>query len=147
MWYFIVIGILVIGIGLIVLGNIKWDYEKHNFMWRRDEKFRFIGCGTTSVALIAFIIMTVYVVEARTNLPARLEEKQETYKALTYKMESTTCRDEFGFLSKEVIDEVQEWNTDIRYNKAAQKDLWVGIFVPDIYGNLETIEYESYVKE
>ena len=147
MWYFIVIGILVIGISLIILGNIDWDYEKHKFMWKHDSVFRITGWSIFIPTIITFVIMTSCVVDAHMNLPAKLEEKQETYAALTYKMESTTCRDEFGFLSKEVIDEVQEWNTDVRYYKAAQKDPWVGIWVPDIYDNLETIEYESYVKE
>jgi anaerobic ribonucleoside-triphosphate reductase len=55
-----------------------------------------------------------------------------------------TCRDEFGFLGKEIIDEVQNWNEDIRYYKAAQDDFWVGIFHPNVYDEFETIDYDTY---
>ena len=80
------------------------------------------------------------------NVEAKLEMNRECYNALTYKMESTTCRDEFGFLSKEVIDEVQEWNQDVKYIQAAQDDFWVGIFHPNVFDEFETIDYESYNK-
>ena len=59
----------------------------------------------------------------------------------TYKIESNSCRDEFGLLSKELIDEVQEWNQDVRYYQKIQRNFWVGIFYPNVYDEFETIDF------
>jgi len=50
-------------------------------------------------------------------------------------------------LNKEVIDEIQDWNENITYYKNIQKDFWVGIFVPNVYDQFETIDYTKYGRE
>ena len=62
-------------------------------------------------------------------------------------MESGACRDEFGLLNKEVIDEIQSWNESIIYNQKMQNDFWVGVFCPNVYDQFETIDYEKYGRE
>ena len=73
-----------------------------------------------------------------------VEKNLEIYDAIEYKVTSGVCRDEFGLLSKEVIDEVQDWNKDVRYYKAVQDDFWIGIFYPNVFDQFETIDYMSY---
>ena len=75
---------------------------------------------------------------------ATVDRLQERYEAITYKVESGACRDELGLLSKEVIDEIQDWNETIVANKRLQNDYWLGIFVPNIYDQFETIDYDRY---
>ena len=144
MWFWLFVIILAVGIGMIVVGNIKWDYKKHNFLWYHDEDIKLAGCITSIISGVVALIMLICIICSHTNVEANLEKNREIYNALTYKMESTTCRDEFGFLSKEVIDEVQEWNKDVRYYQSAQDDFWVGIFYPNVFDEFETIDYESY---
>ena len=40
---------------------------------------------------------------------------------------------------KELMDEIREWNGDLAYRKAIQRNFWVGIYYPNIYDNLEFI--------
>ena len=75
---------------------------------------------------------------------AVLQTNIETYKALTYKAESGVCRDQFGLLSKDVLDEIQNWNEEITHYKTMEDNFWLGIFYPDVYGDLGTIDYELY---
>ena len=144
MWFWLFVIIMVIGIGLIIVGSLKWDYKKHHFLWSYDETILAVGWVTSIVSGIVALIMLGCIIGVHTNIEAHLESDRETYSALVYKMECTTCRDEFGFLSKEVIDEVQMWNKDVRYHQAAQNDFWVGIFIPNVYDEFKTIDYESY---
>lgn len=37
------------------------------------------------------------------------------------------------------MDEIREWNEDLAYRKAIQRNFWVGIYYPNIYDNLEFI--------
>lgn len=144
MWFWLFVIILVIGVALIVVGNANWDYKKHIFLYHYDNDFKAAGWIMSIISGFVALIMLICIIISHTNVEAELEKNREIYDALTYKMESTTCRDEFGFLSKEVIDEVQEWNKDVRYYQSAQDDLWVGIFYPNVYDEFVTIDYESY---
>ena len=41
---------------------------------------------------------------------------------------------------KELYNQVREWNKDLARNQYYEKNFWVGIFYPDIYGDLKLIE-------
>ena len=69
---------------------------------------------------------------------------EEEYKAITYKVKSENCRDEFGMLNKEIIDDIREWNEKIIKGKAEEKNLVYGLLLPDIYSDFETIHYEEF---
>lgn len=144
MWFWLFVIIFVIGIGLIVIGNIDWNYDKHKFLYYNDDGFIIAGCVTSVISGFVALFMLFCIIFSHTNVEAKLEQKREVYNALTYKMESTSCRDEFGFLSKEVIDEVQKWNESIRYYRFVQDDFWNGIFYPNVYDQFKTIDYETY---
>lgn len=90
--------------------------------------------------LIAGLLLAI----SQTTVTATRQANAEKYKALTYKLESEACRDQFGLLNKEIIDEVQRWNVKVTYYKAMEDNFWVGIYYPDVYGDLGTIDYETY---
>lgn len=144
MWFWLMVIILAVGICLIKIGDKYWDRDKHPFLYYNDDNIKLAGTITSVISVFAIIVMSICIIYSHTNVEANLEKDREIYNALTYKMESTTCRDEFGFLSKEVIDEVQEWNKYVRYYQSAQDDFWVGIFYPNVFDEFETIDYESY---
>ena len=93
---------------------------------------------------VAVIIMSICLCVEYSTVDANIAKNEEIYKAITYKVESGSCRDEFGLLSKEVLDEVQEWNKDVLYYQNIQDDFWVGIFYPNVFDQFETIDYEKY---
>ena len=150
MIFWLCLAILIIGIGLIVLGCIDWDYEKNkffDFLYDNDDTLKFIGGITTFISGFIMIIMITILCCMYIDIDARVEQSKETFDAITYKVESGACRDEFGLLNKEVIDEIQSWNESIIYNQKMQNDFWVGVFYPNIYDQFETIDYEKYGRE
>ena len=112
------------------------------------KKLNYSVCMTSAIfALISgatVISMVICIISNQISAPADAMVLREEYKALSYKVESGACRDEFGLLSKEIIDEVQEWNTELIYNKQMHDSFWVGICYPNIYDGLEVIDYEKY---
>ena len=144
-WLFIIVGL--IGVGLIVIGSIRWNSELHHFLWYNDDDIRGTGWGIVFVAIIAIIISLMCICGNFMGIDADVAKYHEKYEALTYKMESGACRDEFGLLSKEVIDEIQYWNTDLTYHQNIQDDFWLGIYYPNVYDQFKTIDYESYNRE
>ena len=134
-WLFVIV--LVVGIALIILDS--------NFIY--SDCLDVIGLFTSIISGAVLLIMVICLIGDYTSADATLQQNRERYNALTYKVESGSCRDEFGLLNKEIIDEIQEWNEDVVYKKEIQNNFWVGIFYPDIYDEFETIEYERYVKD
>ena len=150
MLFWLCLVILIIGIGLIVAGCINWNYKKNklfNFLYDNDEILKLIGGIITFISGFVIAIMLVVLPCMYIGIDARVEQLKENYKAITYKVESGACRDEFGLLNKEVIDEIQSWNKSVIYNQKMQNDCWVGIFYPDVFDEFETIDYEKYGRE
>ena len=136
MIFWLCVIILVAGIILSIISNRKgWD------------GLDLCSGIVTSCVGIAVIIMSVCLCVNYSAVDANIAKNEELYKAITYKVESEACRDEFGLLSKEVIDEVQEWNKDVLYYQNIQDNFWVGIFYPDVFDQFETIEYTKYTRE
>ena len=134
MLFWLCLIVLIVGIGLVTVG--KMDYTVESFGW-----------VTVAISGIIMAIMIAVFACTYSGVNAKVEKNKERYNAITYKVESGACRDEFGLLNKEVIDEIQNWNENITYYKNIQKDFWVGIFVPNVYDQFETIDYTKYGRE
>lgn len=141
-WLFVII--LLVGIGLIVVGINSWDREKHYFLYQYDYVIRTVGDLITGISAVVIVFMLFILCCQYVNVNGYVEKNKEIYEGITYKVTSGACRDEFGLLSKEVIDEAQEWNENVRFYKATQRDFWIGIFYPNVFDQFETIDYESY---
>ena len=113
-------------------------------------EFEFLGDFGYFISIIsglAVIISLFIIIGEYTTMDSYLEKTREQYKAITYKIESNSCRDEFGLLNKEVIDEIQEWNKDVRFYQNIQDNFWLGIYYPNVFDEFETIDYESFEKK
>ena len=110
-------------------------------------KLEFLGELVTILSGFAVIVSLFLIIGEYTTIDSYLEKSREQYKAITYKIESDACRDEFGLLNKEVIDEIQEWNKDVRFYQNIQDNFWLGIYYPNVFDEFETIDYESFEKK
>lgn len=144
MIFWISLILLVAGVAALIANvigeSVSWKYE-HSSLCVCALLFGTIASffGGLLVLILGFVLVVNLTTATATKLA-----NVEKYKALTYKLESDACRDQFGLLNKEIIDEVQEWNTGIVYYKAMDDNFWVGIYYPDVYGDLGTIDYETY---
>lgn len=89
--------------------------------------------------IITLVLMTTIVCQHSTSAGYKAGY-DELYKSLQYKIQTEQCRDEFGLINKEFIDEVQNWNVDVAKYKEYQRDFWIGIFYPNIFDDFETID-------
>lgn len=124
-----------VGIVLIILDKVVCKY---------DDTLAFIGMILSLFTGVCLIFSFVVFLNTFGCLNANIAKYEERYKAITYKVESDVCRDDFGLLSKEVIDEVQEWNEDITFKKKIAHNFWIGIYNSDAYDKFDIIDYEKY---
>ena len=110
-------------------------------------EFELLGELVTAISGFAVLISLFLIIGEYTTMDSYLEKTREQYKAITYKIESDACRDEFGLINKEVIDEIQEWNKDVRFYQNIQDNFWLGIYYPNVFDEFEIIDYENFEKE
>lgn len=128
-WIFVIL--LVVGIAMYVVDDKLCIYSE------------LLGIGGASIAVISGIvvfILTVIIFCRYSTSAGYKASNEEIYKSLQYKMQTEQCRDEFGIMNKEFIDEVQNWNADVAKYKTYQRDFWIGIFYPNIFDDFETID-------
>lgn len=113
----------------------------------RVFEFKLLGEFIATLSGFAVIVSLLLIIVGYTTMDSYLEKQREQYKAITYKIESYACRDEFGLLNKEIIDEIQEWNENVVFDQSIQDNFWVGIYFPNVLDEFETIDYESFEKK
>lgn len=101
-------------------------------------------CKMCFIPLFLLSILYLFILLFHCEAPKDKAVLEEEYKAITYKLESENCRDEFGMLNKEIVDEIQEWNEKVITGKAEKKNALYGLLIPDIYSDFETIDYEEF---
>ena len=136
-WLFVIA--IVVGISFIVIEETVYRH-KGKYL----ESLENIGAWIVFISITVLVIMIIIMCFQYIGIDARVEKNLEIYNAIEYKVTSGACRDEFGLLSKEVIDEVQDWNKDVKYYQTVQDDFWIGIFYPNVFDQFETIDYMSY---
>ena len=134
MWFWLMLILTGVGVGAIILG--KWMYNNTSF----DTDWM-IYAGVICTVIFGFIaiIMGVFIIEAHTNLEAKIATKEQIYDSLDYQLENELYENDNDLGKKELYNQVQEWNKDLAYNQNAQDDFWNGIFYPNIYDQFEYI--------
>lgn len=74
--------------------------------------------------------------------PFQTEMHEERYKTIIYMMESSSCRDENGYLTDGAISLIEMWNEDVSYNKKIRDNFFTNLYTYDCYDQLETIDLE-----
>lgn len=143
MLFWISLAVMTISIvTLIVSDNYAHSKRCDSFKkGHRAYNIFFISGASTLISSVLTILFLIVIAANHIGADAELAQRKAQYGALTYKLESEFVRDDLGLLNKETIDEVQEWNEDLAYLKIMQRDFWMGIFYPNIYDDLELIDY------
>ena len=146
------LGVIIVVIAIACIDSSRNKSEKNKFweiLFNLDAEgvFKVIGGVIATLGVIALTVMLIILPINHIGTKASIAGDQERYEALMYKVESGACRDEFGLLNKEVLDEVQDWNEYVVRRKNLQRDFWIGVFYPNIYDQFETIDYEKYGRE
>ena len=88
-------------------------------------------CFVSSLAIMGFCYI---------NSNGQADEFTQRYESLTYQYENVVFDSES---KKELYDQIQEWNEDLAWYKSAQRDFWIGIYIPNIFDQFEFIELAS----
>lgn len=90
----------------------------------------FIGTGVSIGILIALYI----------GIPGEIAANNVRYDALVYQYENDIYENDNDLGKRELMKDIQNWNEQLARNQENQDDLWIGIYIPNIYDQFEFIE-------
>lgn len=74
---------------------------------------------------------------------ARIVKYQTRYDMLVYQYENDIYNNDNDLGKRNLIIDIQKWNEDLSYYRNLQDDLWVGIYIPNIYDQFEFISLDK----
>lgn len=126
MLFFIFVAIFVIGL-LTTIFTDEWS------------DLHLAALCTLAVGVVLLVISVIGFATSYIGTDASVAKWETQYESLTYQLENNLYDNDNDIGKKELMDEIREWNEDLAYRKAIQRNFWVGIYYPNIYDNLEFI--------
>lgn len=126
MLFFIFVAIFVIGL-LAIIFTDEWS------------DLHLAALCTLAVGVTLLVISAIGFATSYIGTDASIAKWETQYESLTYQLENNLYDNDNDIGKKELMDEIREWNEDLAYHKAIQRNFWVGIYYPNIYDNLEFI--------
>ena len=136
MLFVIFVVVLAIGIGLLVWYNTSYNGY--------GEWPGVVGGLITIVGTIAVVVSVVVMIVQYAGVNAKVEKNKEIYNSLTYQYENAVfANDDDAVGKKELYNQIQDWNADVKYYQSIQRDFWLGIYYPNIFDQFKLIEYDK----
>lgn len=124
--------LLVLAVVLEVAFIIMCRLEDYEFVWC-------IGLVGMIINAVPLILAVVLAIKAPISAPADRMANEQRYAAIIYQVESGMYDNLTENGKRELAEQVREWNEDLARYKALQRNIWVGVFVPNIYDDFEYI--------
>lgn len=126
MLFFIFIALLVVSVFIIISTN---DFSGLHI-------FGDLLCAASVFALSVSIVLLGF---NYIGVDASIATWHEQYESLTYQLDNNLYDNDNDIGKKELMNQIQDWNTDLAYHKAIQRNFWVGIYCPNVYDDFEFI--------
>ena len=99
------------------------------------------------VLIVLFFIVSavlgVIAISASVGSESYLASMQEKRNALVYQLENDLYDNDNDLGKKELYSEIIEYNCDVAKGKIMQDNIWVYNLYPDVYDDLELIEFDE----
>ena len=120
---------------VIFIGGVMWGILDN---WWTMLPWLISGlCGAIALVLLIILVIT------KVGVDATVASMNVERKSLVYQQEKSLYDNDNDIGKKELYKEIEKWNSSLASNKELQDDLWVGIFIPNIYDQFELIELKG----
>ena len=126
MLFFIFIAALIASVLIVTFTNVVSDLHL----------FSSLLCAISIVALCISIIVLAF---NYIGVDASIATWEKQYESLTYQLDNCLYDNDNDIGKKELMNQIQDWNTDLAYRKTIQRNFWVGIYYPNVYDEFEFI--------
>ena len=110
-------------------------------LFEHDFEISCIISGVISgLAAAALLIEIIVLAVNYIGVNGYIQRANTRHDMLVYQYENDIYDNDNDLGKRELIEDIQNWNEDLASRKENQDDVWIGIFIPDIYDQFEFIE-------
>ena len=131
--------VMVICLVIFIMSNNKYDGA-----W---DAINMISLLLAITAFVLSIVLGGISIIARAGADAYLASMQEKRSALVYQLENDIYDNDNDLGKKELYSEITEYNCDVAEGNIKQNNIWVYNIYPNVYDELELIEFPEQIKE
>ena len=113
----------------------------HVILFEHDFEVSSGLCGViaTICGFCLFIEIIVFGVNY-IGVNANIQKMNSKHDMLVYQYENDIYDNDNDLGKRDLFEDICKWNEDLAWHKEAQDDVWIGIFIPDIYDQFDFIE-------
>ena len=130
--------LIIIFVIILATGVLLWVIED-----RKGTDLDELGAFFTITGGLFLIVAIIVLSVTRIGIDAKKAEYDIRYESLTYQWENDFYGNEYGIGKKELVKEIQSWNEDLAGYKKLQRNIWIGVFIPDIYDDYNFIPLDK----
>ena len=90
--------------------------------------------------LIAIIVAITILPFIYTGIDGKIASYEARYESLVYQYENDIHDNDNDLGKRDLMEDIEAWNTDLARKKANQRNFWIGIYIPNIYDQFEFID-------
>ena len=110
-------------------------------LFEHDFEISCVISGVISgLAAIALLIEIVVLAVNYIGVNGYIQRMNTRYDMLVYQYENDIYDNDNDLGKRELMEDIQKWNEDLASIKENQDNVWIAIFIPDIYDQFEFIE-------
>ena len=104
------------------------------------DTLEFLTMFTTVLMLIIVIASILILPFIYTGIDGKIAGYEARYESLVYQYENDIYDNDNDLGKRDLMEDIEAWNTDLARKKANQHDFWIGIYIPNIYDQFELID-------
>lgn len=132
-WTFV--AVLIVGI----ICEVLYDNVVSVDDWVYNVGFSLIVISTIAITIYLGVLSCSYF-----GIDGQIAENTDRHESLTYQYENDLYDNDNDLGKKELMNEIRDWNEDLAWYRENQDDFWIGIFISNIFDQLDFIEYSSF---
>ena len=119
-----------------ILGLILFE-----ILFEHDFELLHIISGVISLLAACALLIEIAVLAVNyIRVDGYVQKMNARHDMLVYQYENDIYDNDNDLGKRELIEDIQNWNEDLASRKENQDNVWIGIFIPDIYDQFEFIE-------
>jgi hypothetical protein len=130
-WIFVLMVVLGV-VGIVVYNNTRVGE------WCWGVSFAGLLAGIIAGAVSLCVIAINYC-----GVDGEIAANKARYESLVYQYKNNLYDNDNDLGKKELMNQIQEWNEELARYQENQDNLWIGIYIPNIYDQFDFINLEN----